>query len=204
MKLFNTIEELWDYCLICPICQNTSREIILTVGPDDNFGIASYEKEGAQLRVVCSYQRDRFDKKSLHTATFLIDCQQNTFQIEAISPDPEIVKAAQQAYFFMYMHANCERCFESYLNSSDLEFDIENKSISNIQMDREGIYIASEKDKFHITLSHDRNVMSVSRVYPEQDGEVDDENIIDLPLVNLDLSNPAKVINKVKTLILFS
>lgn len=192
--------------MACPLCQNTERDIILTVGPDVNFGITSYDKIETQLKIVCNYRRTEFEKSGLHTATFLIDCAQNTFQVEAAGSETEIVEAAQQAYFFIYLHANCERCFESYLNSADLEFDAEKKSISNIQMDREGIYIAHEKDKFHISMSHDRNVMSVSRVYyhAELDTEIDDENIIDLPLVNLDLSNPEKVISKIKTLILFS
>lgn len=209
MRIFNTVQELWSYCLFCPICQEPSRNIILTVGPDNEFVITEFEKKGSELKLFCSYRQGNLSKKDksrapTHSATFTIDCLKNSYQVETAGLDPAIVATAKEAYFYLYINANCTGCDNSYLNSSDLEFYSEDKTIHNIQMEREGAYVSSGKDKFHITLSHDSGVMRVSRCY-DMDGEtIDDEKVIELPLVNLDFSDAPKVINKVKTLILFS
>jgi hypothetical protein len=207
MKIFNTTEELWNYCLFCPVCQDPDRYIDITVGPDEHFEIEDWEYDGGgQLRLNCSFRLDRTYKKNRpgsYTASYLIDCQQNTFQLTANGPDPVIANHAAGFEFFFHIFAKCVKCNYSYINTVDLELN-KDHTISNLQMDRESAYMIGEKDKYHITLSHDRNVMMVTRCQIIDKTLEDEENVIELPLINLDFSNHTKIINKIKTLILFS
>lgn len=207
MKIFNTVEELWDHCLFCPVCQDPDRYVDITVGPDEHFEIEDWEADGSQLRLTCNFRFDRTDKKnraSKYSATYLIDCQQNTFKLTTNGPDPVIANHAAGFELFFHIFAKCEKCNCSYINTADLELNNKDHIISNIQIDRDSVYMIGEKDKYHITLSHDRNVMMVSRCQMKDNTIEDEESVIELPLVNLDFSNHSKVVNKIKTLILFS
>jgi hypothetical protein len=110
-----------------------------------------------------------------------------------------------KAYFYIYIHSKCNECKCSLSDTIDLEFGIVDKKITNIQLDREVFRLLNEVDKFNITVIHDGNIMLVSRCYEFDEEDYDeDSKAIRLPLVKLDLLNQAKVVNKIKTLILFS
>lgn len=201
------MEELWAYCLFCPICKNPDRFLELTAGPDDHFKIEAWKKIGSQLQIDCSFRYDREDKKSRgdhYEANYIIDCQQNTYQLLTNGPDSVLAGKVTEFNFFFQIFSKCKTCYNSNVNTTDIEFDNINYIVYDMEIDRESVYLLEEKDKYHITLSHDRNVMMVSRCFLQKETIIDEENVIDLPLINLDFSNPTKVVNKIKTLILFS
>lgn len=202
MREFQTVEELWQYCLFCPLCKEPSRTITITAGPDDNFKLSQYEKIGPELKLYCKYRSDDKYKynKFASGATITVDCNSNEYTLE-IAGD---ATHNQNIYFFCYLHSKCNGCGFSYLNTSDLEFDDSNKHISNIKIDQEAVFFLSAEEKYHISVCHDSNIIMVSRCEDMGDAMIDDPNIIELPLVNLDLSDRAKVVSKIKTLILFS
>lgn len=207
VKLFNSVEELWAYCLFCPICKNPDRFLDLTAGPDDHFKIEAWKKVGTQLQLDCGFRHDRKDKKSRaghYKANYVVDCQQNTYHLSTSGPDSALAEKAAEFNFFFHVYAKCKACYNSSVNTTDIEFDDSKKLVYNMEVDRESVYLLEDKDKYHITLSHDRNVMMVSRCSLQKETIIDEENVIDLPLINLDFSNPTKIVNKIKTLILFS
>jgi hypothetical protein len=210
MRIFNTVQELWSYCLFCPICKEPSRTITLQVGPDDQFKLSRnipYEKNDSHLKLFCSFRIDRDDPdyiKGNCSATFEININTNEYAL-SVGGNPSLMEKANQAYFYFYVHADCKKCGNSYVNSSDLEFDRDLKRVTHIQMEREGYYLLTEKDKYHITQSHDRNILMVSLIETPEAGErIDHESVLELPFVKLDFSDIPKVVNKIKTLILFS
>jgi hypothetical protein len=198
VKIFSSIEKLWDYCLLCPLCKNPERHLELTVGPDEHFEIKEWKKIAAQLQIDCDFRYDREDKNSpagSYTASYLVDCQQNSYKMLAAGPDQVIADKATEVEFFFYIFAECKACNYSYLNTSDLEFNNVEKIISNIQLDRESLCLSQDENKYRIILAHDANDMLV--VPYKKKG-------LHLPLTDLDLSNPGKVIEKLKLWILFS
>lgn len=212
MKIFNTVDELWSFCTFCPLCQDDNRTISLQVGPDDEFSIMPsdsipYEKENSQLKLYPSYQMDRDDINRVAgriAITYLVNCQTNTFTIQF--PDttksiPTLVEAAKHAKFYFYIYAKCFQCANSYADSSDIEFDLENSKVHNIQMEQEGYYL---QNKYHVTVSHEYNILMVSRLEAAGDALIDHEKVIELPYINLDFSNVTKMVSKIGTLILFS
>ena len=207
MRAFETLQQLWDYCLFCPLCKENSRGISIRVGPDDRFSLLSvtpYQKTDLQLRLHCQY-------RSVHTEepiilTYVIDCQSNAFELEIGDIHGNIQQAladqARRAYFYYYLNANCTKCNNAVADTTDVEFDPDRKVVYNLQIEREGYYLASEREQYHITLSHDRNVVMVSRFI--EGAQPLDTRAIELPFFEPNVSDISKAICRIKTLLLFS
>ena len=181
------------------------------MGPDAQFVLANwavsmtYEKIGSELKLYSSFQADIEDRdyiKGKIAVTYIINCDTNSFELQTTDSNSSLVEKAKKAYFYFYVHARCNKCDDSYVDSSDIEFDLENKKVYHIQIDREGYFL---QNKYHVTVSHEQNMLMVSRLeIPEEGIRIDNEKVITLPYVNLDFSDILKVVNKIKTLILFS
>lgn len=209
MKTFNNVQELWDYCETCPICMRRCREVVVSVGPDGAFILVAAQKQNnGSLFLQCTYK----NKRNVYSVNYDINCLDNTFKVEVpyvrdLAPgevaNPEKVK---KAYFYFYIEGLCRECHCTSAHGQDLELDIVDKKISNIGLERESFYLLEGKDKFHVSPIHDRNVLLVSRCYPDDEGIgfIESDKTIELPFVKLDLSDQERVVNKLKTLILFS
>jgi hypothetical protein len=195
MKILNSVQELWSYCLYCPICKDVCRDVSVSVGPDDQFQVVFSDKDNHILSVQCLYKNK--DKK-VHV-TYLIDCLKNTFEIEG--GDESLAKT----YCYFYIQSDCRRCDATHTNGTDLELNLEDKQVYNIGIEREGIYLLNTKDKYHITMSYDNNTMLVSKCFQDDEGMIiDDNKVARLPLVKIDFSKPRKAANRIKTLLVFS
>jgi hypothetical protein len=212
MKILNTIQKLWNYCLFCPICQDSCRTIRISVGPDRTFEFLSFKKGEHILDVSCLYKKNFYK----YQVDYLIDCDNNIFKvnvfevpnIDARFHNPEKVRDVasliKEAYFFFHIESDCVVCGCSQTHGLDLEFDTIEKTISNIGLERESIFLMKNTDKFHITLIYDSNIMLVSRLIKSEGPIEEDSKALELPLVNFDFTNIDKVISKIKTFILFS
>lgn len=204
MKALETVQKLWSHCLFCPICQDVTRDIHVDVGPDDAFTISKFEKNNHILTLHCSFRA--FKKK--HSVKYHINCLDNSFTTdigESIS-DSEPVERAARPYFYFYIQGDCKKCNSSHTNGTDLELDMLNSVVTHIGIEREGIYLLNEKSKFHITLAHDTNEMLISKCFEDEStGQIlDDNKPFNLPIIDFDFSNQKKVINKIRTLLVFS
>jgi hypothetical protein len=209
MKTFNTVQELWNYCSFCPICQEDCRDVLISVGPDAVFELLSSEKEDGFLNMGCTFR----NKKNIYSVQYKINCQDNSFTVEVtdvqlLSSAAQIpTKKVEEAYFYFYLQSSCPKCQSAFTYGTDLELDILDRKITNIEVEREGFYLLKEIDKYHLTAIYDRNIIIVSRCYASADNELEfeeDDKKIELPMVKLDFSNQTKLVNKIKTLILFS
>ena len=208
MKLFNNVQELWDYCTYCPFCMRNCRKAFVSVGPDDVFILVDFKKGIDNLFLECTFK----SKRHIYNVDYNINCFDNTFTVEVPKvqevppgekPNPD---KAKKANFFFFVEGLCKECHCTSAHGADIDLDLLNKKISKIELERESLYFLECKDKFHVSPIHDRNVMLVSRCYVSDDElglEVSDKTIT-LPLVKLDPTDQAKTVNKIKTLILFS
>lgn len=203
MKSFNSLQELWDYCAFCPVCQESCRKVQPQVGPT-NYEVQSIEKLDNILEIKTSI---RF-RGTKYSVDFHIDCMSNTVQSTINShPDDgdEPPKGADRAFTYLRLSSDCGKCGCTHSNSSEMEMPLINGVLSPTAVDREGLYLLDQSDKYHITLIYDRKVMLVSKCYLESDSiPVDDNRVLELPLVQFDFTNMDRVVNKIKTLILFS
>jgi len=205
MKVLESLQKLWEYCQFCPICQESCRKIRVDVQPDDTYELVSFEKNDNQLKLNCLFSFHREQTK----VSFEIDAYTNGLQTKISEPVVTIqsggVFRSKRTFVVFQIFGDCEKCRCTHATSAEMELSMLDNSIGTTKVDREGIYLLESVDKFHLTLIYDRRVLLVSRCYLDQDNTViDDNRILELPLVNLDLSNTEKTLAKVKTLILFS
>lgn len=207
MKSFNTIQELWDYCKYCPICTRNCRQIEVSVGPDLSFILINHQKEDNNLILQCTYKKS----DHIYNIDYNINCVDNTFQVgeprlvqlgNNSTLNPEQVK---RAYFYFFIEGVCGECDCTTTSGVDLEFDVEDGTISSIELERENFYLFETDEKYHLTVIHDRNSILISRLHLNKDmGYSESSKPIELPMFKLDFSDQAKTIKKIKTLILFS
>jgi hypothetical protein len=205
MKIFNTLQELWDYSRFCPVCQDSSRNVRVELGPSPHT-LINVEKTNNQLTIesICKLRRQKY------AIVFNIDCNTSAVKAaisggETSEPDESAAVSVDKPYSYIKLMGDCPKCQCTHSTSSDIELDLLNKTLGPISLDREGIYLLDHKDKFHITIIYDRKAVLVSRCSVEPDDSIlDDNKVLELPMINLDFSDQEKVINKIKTLILFS
>lgn len=198
MKQFSNFNELWEYCLYCPICKKSERKMEVIIGPEDTCRLTSYLKKSKDLELRV---KTRDSDSLVHKYEFIIDCVSNTFVINKkynYSPDIDI--------FYLYLFSNCDDC-DSYINTSDINLDMKLSILDTISLDQEGINLLSVKDKYNIISDHTNQHLIISKLYPSND---DLQKIriskrhTTLPLIELNYSDQLSVSQKIKTLLMFS
>lgn len=203
MKKFNTLQELWSYALFCPLCQDITREVMVTGGPSNVLEVKSQKKTNEILKVQCTA---KLAKQSYNIA-YYIDCVKNCFTVsitEAQVQDPP-VKGASSPIFTLGLISDCRICGNTSMNSADIEIDLLSKKVTNFGVEMEGIYLLNQKTKYHLTLNHTVQQLTLSKCFEDDDGSiVDDNKTISFPLTHFDFSQPKKVLNRIRTLLVFS
>jgi hypothetical protein len=207
MKILNTLKELLDYMDFCPLCQQKTRAIQIAVGPTTVFALNSIDRSNDHLTLVCTIRI----RSNSYQVKYNIDCLTNSFEMELsdptwISAEEEAVNKANSAHFYFYLLGNCGICNNCYLSSSEIEIDLLEKKVGPFSVYRESFYLLrNEKDKFHISLQHGEGTMLLSRCFiDEEESLIDDNKVFEYPLINFDFTDYDKVINKIKTIVLFS
>lgn len=206
MKLFNTLQELWDHCAFCPICLRKCREVLISVGPDDEFTLLSTKKSNEALHIKCSFK----NKTDLYSIIYQINCLDNSYTVDIKYLCPrdstaDVIYQGQkilEPYFFFFIEGVCNECLCANSHSVDFELSILDKKISNLKLDREDFLLSSKKgsNSMLITLSYGKNILAVNMA----DNNSTPLPTIKLPMINLDFSDQDKAMDRIKTLILFS
>lgn len=196
MKLFNSLHELWQYCLFCPICRDFVRDPLIQVGFDDDFKLLSFNKSKNDLVLNTTYSH----KKNIAKITFIINCKNNSFIIDIKQLDKLNYPIIASPYFFFYIQASCGKCNASNAYGSDIEFNYTSNEIYNTNLDGEVVVY----DKYHIQYEYQDNLMYISPIIDELHNGVDLGKPISLPIINFDFSDLDKLLLKIKTILIFS
>lgn len=203
MKSIKTIQELWSYCLFCPICQDMTREIHVGIGPDEAFELFEFEKNNHILTLKCGF----YCKDKMRSIKYDINCLNNSFDMDITESviSSRNVSGAKSSYPYFWLNGNCRVCNASHISSGDVELNVLNKIASNLTLEMEGLSLIKEKDKYYIFIEHSHNTMQISKCFEDENGDIIDENNpFKYPIINFDYSNPKKVLNKIKMLLVFS
>jgi len=221
MKKFETLQLLWNYCTFCPICRTNCRDISISVSPDNIFKLISFKKEDELLKLYCTYRQRKQDK---YKANYVINTLTGKFGVEVLemmdSIDSEMnadtnldeeekyrlrVKVSK-TYFYFYINGDCKVCNAASINSTDIELNWDGESITNIGIEREGIFIILPKDKYHLSILYDSNKTLINKCLIDKLSYdiLDSDKMFECPIINFDFSNLQKVVNKIKTIITFS
>jgi len=207
MKIFASLQELWNYCLICPICQKSCRTILLSVGPDYCFKLNSFVKLEDKLILNCCFH----NLSNMYCdIIYNINCLDNSFNItfskdyvssyldekyEVVIDKKVVIK---HPYFYFYFNVNCEKCSNTHLFSDDIEL---NKDyLYNLAIDREGMYCSNEHDNYYVSYNYiDNNMFVFEKIYKPY---TNTKPIAIKSIISIDFSNIDKAIKKIKTLLL--
>jgi hypothetical protein len=203
MKLFNNIQNLWEYCQFCTVCQDNTREVSISIAPDKVFELISYEKKDQFLILHCTY----FVNNQKSIFNYMVDCLDNSFQFQILHTEiiSEVNLTSDRYTSCFWFQSECKKCNQTYVNGNDLEFHFNTSLISNIGVEREGIFISSEEHHYHIVYSEDVMTIYKTRAWaPDEEDDMDQGPGIDLPVVAFDFSNQQKVINRIQTLLVFN
>jgi len=146
--------------------------------------------------------------KQRYSVNYYIDCVKNVFTIsvpKTLPNNEESVTKAFSSTFFLSLLSSCHVCANTSVNSADVEIDLLSKKISNFEVVMEGIYLFEQKNKYHLTLNHKSDELLVSKCFEDDSGRIiDDNKVVNLPLTYFDFSKPKKVINRIRTFLVFS
>lgn len=202
MKILNTIQELWEHCLYCPICKESCREMSVSVGPNETFKIISFKKKNELLHLTCKL----FCQKLKYIVHYTVNCNDNSFDVKFSALEDSLSDANNilSSYFYFYVQGSCKKCNCSSAHSSDLKLDMENKKIVTIGLDREGVYLLDRDDSFHVDLQYDVNKTFISKCIKERNGEIVDYPGHMYDLIKVNFMEPDRAINKIKIFLTFS
>ncbi len=197
------LQELWSKLLFCPLCQDITRKITMSGGPADALHLLSFKKINHILKLHCEFAAFN----NVYDIKYDINCLDNSISCNISSPQfvAEEQKKAKSPFFYFGIHADCRQCTNSYADSKDIEIDLLNHKITNIGLEREGVWLLDQNPQYHITLFHPEEQMLISRCHEDENGGiVDDTDPSIFPIIQFDFSKPKKVANKIQTLLLFS
>ncbi len=196
MKLFDNIQNVWEYCNKCPICQSNCKASIVVYA--DYLKMIGYEKEGNALHIHLVYDQTK------RKVSISIDC--NTHIILAQDIYDEKFEELYEDRLFLTFHGSCDQCKRFQINSNEILIDLMKNYIdSDNSIQRESFYLSCMEDNFHVSLLYYNSTMIVSRYIENKSGEfITTGNVFYGKMVNCDLVNQSKIINKLKTLLIFS
>lgn len=206
---FGSIQELWDYCSFCPLCQRECRTIEVWVGLED-FEIITYLKKGRKLSLRCNYWDGYWDEK--RHVFYDIDCLENSCEISF--PTSVVLSSAYlekiiHSFFYFYLNAFCKECNRTTVATSDIEVDPISKKFSGISLEREEIVLCPGSIEYHLTMNYMVNHMMVKTidhdVIEHVESTVRNKTLYTtLPLIKFDFSDPIRAMERLKTFLLFS
>lgn len=183
MKKFNNIQNLWDYCSICPFCKKSTL-INIDLGPDECFKLLKCDKSNS-LNIQCEFFSNRNYKIEA-----IIDCESNSseFLFKDILPINKLINQASHYNLYFYVHFQCENC-KYYTVTKDIDLIFYKKEINNIELELEEFSF----EDYMITLFYGDNYMSIRK----NSNFEKKFNLIDLNL--LDYSSLSRKIHSILT-----
>ena len=202
MAKFNSLQDLWSYCMYCPFCKEMSRTISVSIGPDYSLEFISSRKSGKILHIN-SYARvsDEYNHSHKYNSKILIDCISNTYVKTLYDLHSEkIIHAPVSGYIQIYSH--CKQC-DSFVNSYEINFYNSILDLSTLKIENEHYIINSNDEEFSLNLRYDLNKIEIiKRELYENDSKY--KKPILSPIFNLNFNNIDDIIKRIKTILIFS
>jgi len=207
MKQFKSLQELWAYCMYCPICKEMSRDVKVSIGPDYKFYLNKFYlnccgKIGKILSVNTKYLfLNELGNDVKCFLQFSIDCENNTFSLHSF--DMNFGESFYKSVGgYIYFNASCTMC-DSTIFSKDIYFYDQLFDISNIKVESENYLLNNDVEEFFISLHHESKKMDIYRknIFNHEN---EYKKPVTCELFDLDFNNLEKTIKRLKTIVVFS
>ena len=176
----------------------------MSVGPDNIFLLQDFNYLDNKIKIQGLFKT----KKHKYNLIFNISPDNNSFssQIkEYPAEDNDVQNKARKPYFYFYLYSKCRICDLSEANSTDIEIDLLSNQLKNIGLEHENILLLDEQDGFRIEFEYDSNTTLIRKCMISKDFIKDDnKKALCFSILDLDFADKNKLLNKIKTLVLFS
>jgi ribosomal protein S27AE len=201
------IQELWDKCSFCPVCQSGIRLVKHSLAPSTWFGGHSFFKNDNTLLIEAFLKKQCQDQ----IIRFSIDCQINQFTVglavkENQEMDAGVSLEEESAWYhlhrskpFFWLDANCPKC-SSHIHSQDILLNLKTQRLENVEVESETIRLAEYKVDFHPP----SNEMDVVRLEPGQKTTYPLSRHRTVPMMELDFANQEETLERLRIAMVFS
>lgn len=224
MKTFNSLNQLFDYSIHCPICKH-DRKLEITIGPssftyknmfykNDVLVIESKFRYSSDNKIDLDLDNDVYSAMTTIllpiNVTHIINCITNEYRFEIkktkfVTDINAIGEAIVEENFWFGFYSGCPEPCDCGVNSTDIEANGVTGKFENVGVEQESIQLIKTKDMFHVSLHPKDNEIQVTKLIRDEKGDLlDNSNVIRLPLANIDFSNEERAVEKIKMMIVFS
>jgi hypothetical protein len=193
----NNLQEVWEHCLFCPLCQDVCREMHMAPFLKGAL-IDNINKQNNTLEFDCQITIVKKSSKNIKIH-YVIDLINNSFESKTLDPSDEMTIINMS----VGIQGICKKCEGTLSISSSFDMEIKSKTISNFEIAKDSVTLFDENNYYCITVLNYSKQLLVSKSSDKDSGHFISGAII-LPFINLDFANPKAVISKIKTLLLFS
>ena len=133
MKLFNSLQELYSYAMFCPMCQDMSRKISWSIGPEYSVKLLSDRKEEKYINLSIEIVEDANGKnESVRLHDIVIDGCLNTLTYSTITNTRYKNQLHGPIEFDLSLFGSCLYC-ESFVNSGECLIKLSSNKIVNFE-----------------------------------------------------------------------
>ena len=199
-----TLQQLIDYCAICPVC-NKKRYIDITFGPDIIASVKNFEF-GTTLTILIVAQL----KLPKYQLSFNINTQNNIFKADIPQSTTEnweydkVIDISSRPQFYFHFYASCKECGQSAINTKDIFIDFMTKTTSNFGVETESRILHDDDMIFHLSYDWENSEINIWRYKDGEEEATGYRPNFSIPIIDLDFSNQEKLITKLKTLHFYS
>lgn len=220
MKKFATLQQLISYCGYCSACDDFSRKIDLSIGPEDYIKLENYRKIDRTIHI--NLENGGGNVKEKHK--ILIDAVTGEVNHSLVSRDHSIYNDRvdylgmsssryRESYlplngFYMYYFSSCMKCL-STANTGYIRVDLVSNmvDIGTVLLDDESFRFYDDDNDlaYDVTSFYNNGKMTISLPKPGS-MKVDnrDPKIVTCPLFEIDFKNKEKTLKRLKTIVVFS
>jgi hypothetical protein len=204
LNKFSSIQEAFKYCEYCPVCKrfiiNKASKISYHGdcynGAEFLLGNSCYKTiyfSNNNLNVAVDYKRNIIKSIELKNNHIMRDYYGGTICCNE-SREYKYIKNFLTFYNFIYCPQECYDC------TMKIYIDIKNpKFLNKIELQSERVFIA-ENDVDHFITNTYTNKETIYKIIHNNN----DENILTIPLISDNLSNPQETLERIKKLLPFT
>lgn len=203
------LNQLWDKCSYCRVCQDHTHEITVSLFPDRSFKGLTFIKSGNTLTLSSYLKIGTYQLHITHT----IDCLNDTFEFSADEEtergmdldkslaEEQICYRVDRSYAEFWLDGNCRKC-RSHICTNDIPLNLKTRKLENLGIETETIQlkpyeIICHPDRNEMEVSKKENLYTLTITYPPP-------KRLTLPLIELDFTNPKEAIDHLETLLVFA
>lgn len=219
MPEFQNLKQFIDHLSYCKYCKK-ERDFRIQFGPENLFKIDFHSLSRDQLLIKTIYKYSTVSEDDLEDGQpfpctkfniqFTFNLELGTCNIIIDGPFQEVSKEkvtnkASSPDIYMFLMGVCLDC-HSFAESNDITIDILNKEFSPFLLEREIYLLVGTEDKYHIEYDYRflPHTMYLSKLEETNSPFKKYIHKVEFPIYSIDVSDEAKALARIKTLLTFS